>query len=148
MNYTTHTVLVEKIKTTSEKIIFRVVKDFKDSYSYDELTILKGDSSLSCTVDTDDLDTGNKWLFNLIDLKGDNKEFHLSICFESALDVSHDSIIGAINSNDSSDTKHWSKHQIEKELGIDLNSDSNIYYIIILLLIIGLIIKKTVGNTV
>jgi len=148
----TYVLLVEKSETKSDRVIFKVIKDFKNNYRNKEIIILDGNSSLNCSYSIKALSSGKKYLFNIYNLSDNDKEseFELSDCYESFINVSNEKTRAVINSNNTNDLNIWTIPEIEKELNIKLNTSFKSWYYLIGfgIIIIFLIIRKTVGNTV
>lgn len=144
-NYMSFLLLVEKLETKTDKVIFKVIKDFKNNYKNEKIIILNGNSELNCTFSNKIFNNGQKFLFNIYSNNENNKnlEFKLSECFESYIDITNQHIKAVINSNDSMNVKNWTVKSLENELNIKLNNSNKTWYysILVLFLIVGVIYK-------
>ena len=111
--------LLEVIEKDSAGIKAKILMDYCNTYSFDTVFIANMDPGWQCGYSTDEFKKGDR-LLTVLALSDYNN--HLSICYESYIDVSNEETSGLISATKTVKAKTWKISEIESYFGITIKN--------------------------
>jgi hypothetical protein len=108
---------IQHVDSTGARAL--IIYDYCNSYDSDTIFIENMDPGWQCGYSTDEFKTGDKLLtvLALPDYKN-----HLSICYESYINVTNEETSGLISATKTVKAKTWKISEIESQLGITIKN--------------------------
>ena len=104
---------IKSVDSTGARAI--VVRDYCNSIDVHSITIENMDPGWQCGYSTDEFKKGDKILAVLA---GEGSKKHLSICYESFVNLSKEKITGLISASKDAKAREWTIAELESQLGI------------------------------